>query len=182
MSNNEKQQQPYRRQPPQTTDLSTDEYKVDKIDITNVDMSNKNIDYWKGITFAVYNWGKGWKQRYMHDHQQHLSQTLMQEEISNEFKGILRKKSEMSKFILEEVMVLFAAHKDIQEVMKEVRPREWFKFTKWIALTIVLGLFIFEAATNNNFATLLSNNAIWIALVAIAGVGLYLYWDRKSSK
>jgi uncharacterized membrane protein YcjF (UPF0283 family) len=183
----ERQIKKYERRPNEI--VEEEKVEVDDTDITNVNVQSTDYTYWKKVAYGVKALAdlrktemKKWKTRYLNDHQEHVSQSLMQEEISNEFKAVLRKKSEMGKFILEEVMVLFAAHKDIQEVVNEVRPRNWFKFTKWVALTVILGLFIFFAATNENFSALLNENAMFIVVGAVILVGMYLYFDRRDKK
>jgi uncharacterized membrane protein YoaK (UPF0700 family) len=81
--------------------------------------------------------------------------------------------------VLEEVMVAFSAHKNIQEVVNEVRPRSWLKITRNLVLLALGGLFIFGAITSEPFRTFLSANAMYISIIAISGVIIYIYFDRK---
>jgi hypothetical protein len=159
------------------------EKQISEVDLTDVDMGNKNPAYWKGVALALWKDGKYWKRRFLNEHQTNFSKNLMHEELDNEFKGLLRKKSvEVPKIVHEEVMTLFSAHKDIQEVVKEVQPRSWFKITRNIVLLTLGALVIIGAMVNDKFRQTLNDNAVWIAVVAVAAVIAYLYYDRKNSK
>jgi hypothetical protein len=152
-------------------------------DLTQVIMTSKDPTYWKNIALAVLNEYKMWKRRFLSEHQENISKNLMFEELNNEFKALLHKKSvEVPKVVHEEVMTLFSAHKDIQEVVKEVSPRSWFKITRNIVILALGALLIFGAIANDNFRKLLNDNAALIAIVAIAAVVAYLYYDRKKGK
>ena len=165
-----------RRQLPPPNEIVPQE---EEVDITQVNTESKDYEYWKNIAFAVYKWGKGWKQRYLHYHQTHMSETIIQEQVNNEFKGILRSKSTIQKYVLEEVMVAFSAHKNIQEVVNEIKPRSWLKITRNLVLLALGGLLIFGAITSEPFRTFLSANAMYISIIAISGVIIYIYFDRK---
>lgn len=156
------------------------EQTIDTDVVASIDMTEESVGYWKNIAFQIRDWGNVWNQRYLQENQKLKSIQGMYDELANEFRGLLRKQVEVSKLKHQEVMSLFAAHKNFKEIANEVNPRSWFKITGNLILLAVAVFFVFGALTSAPFRLFLSTNAIWIAIVAIGAVGTYIYMQRRT--
>lgn len=182
------QQSPYGQvQPYQPSHLANDQDMVDTGDFVNVD----TVDGWKKIA-------KYWKlqfdrkkMEYDNEHQRFVSLYGMFEQIKNEYNGLIRRGNvNVEEMRLEEILSDYAAHKDIQDVVRENYGKSkssWLKVT-WQIVALVLGIFLlWQLATNQSFQYVVTQNmtAIVIIVVVVAGLVLILRnqgGDKKKRK
>ena len=149
-------------------------------DLFNIDMKNEDVGYWRAVIFSIAKESNDWNQDYLDELRKNSPIKAMYTKLKNEFKGMLRKTSiEAAEIVLEKTLTLFASHKDPKEIMKEIDPKNWFKITANVVLLAAVVLIIGGAVVSSAFRSFLDANAIWITVVAIAGVAVYIYMIRR---
>jgi len=143
-------------------------------------INTDTVDGWRKI---AAHWKKKYERKkldYDNEHQRYISLNGMFEEIQNEFNGLLRKKNvDVEKLRLEEILSDYAAHKDIQEVVKESKQKPWVRVT-WEMVILALGMiFVWQLATNETFRLWLSANMIGLVIIVIVALVAFMIFKPK---
>lgn len=123
-----------------------------------------------------------YKRVYEAEHQRYIALNGMMEEYQNEFNGLLRKRNvDVEKLETLEILSDYAAHKDIQDVVHERKPRTMLRITQEVVILVLGFFFIWQLVVNEGFRAWIAAN--FLAIILFAGVitfaGVYAYRQLK---
>jgi hypothetical protein len=146
--------------------------------VMNTDPKNK--EYWERVArhwFAERNLEK--KKRQTSD-----MKLIRTEEMLDEYKiaydGLTSKRNDESKKLAtQDVNSDYAAHSDIQDVVKDRKGPFNFKITGVIAALILGLVFIWQVSSNAEFREWFNKNTVAFALIVVAIAAIYIYVANK---
>ena len=136
----------------------------------------KERDSWKKAAFA-------WKARFDREHQRYISLDGIISEKDNEIQALYRRKNfDVAKMALEEELSDYAAHQDIQDVVKG--KSGWnFKVTMEMVMLILGITFALELGFNQDFRDWMQINSTTVIVVAIAVVAMaFIFYSTAYRK
>lgn len=137
--------------------------------------SDTEFSSWKDM--AIY-----YKRLWLDEHQRFIAQNQTFEDLQNEFDALIRKRNiQVEELKLKEINSDYAAIRDINEIVKSHKKKDYFKIT-WQVVTLVLGiLFFYVFVSRADFRQSIMENLIPLAIIAAVFGGLYFILNKNNA-
>lgn len=146
--------------------------RIDTEVLTPDDMEKEK---WRNLSMALFREHSKIKLEKEQEHQRYITTQGMYDELANEFQGQLRKTMEAQKLAREENSVLYAAHCDIQEIVKGTKGGFNLKIT-WAMVAII---FLAALVASPDLRVWLGANMLAVGLIIIGFALLTLFVFKK---